>query len=148
MQAKQTSTRSKANNAPFWDCCARKVLKESLITQSFKVVIFILLNVYGVKIKDLDLATVNKENRCVRHWLQCFKSLSCIPFSAVKFTFNLLVSRKSQSEQDDRFDLCLKYFPSTWYNFFPPRFWNYHEIIGILRKIWQSPNICFSQSLS
>ena len=82
------------------------------------------------KIQDLGLATVYKENRCVRHWLECFKSLSFIPLTLVEITFNLLVSKKPQSEHGDKFDLFVKYFRSTWFTLFPPRLWNHHETIG------------------
>ena len=56
---------------------------------------------------------------------ECFASLTW-----VEFAFNLLVSKKPLSDHADKLDFFIKYFCSTWFNLYPPRLWNHHDIIG------------------
>ena len=85
------------------------------------------------KIQEIGLAKEYKENKSLREWFDFFKGLAFIPLYLINLAFNFILSVKPKSDYNEKIDLFINYFTSTWLSssaLFPPSIWNHHDTIG------------------
>ena len=85
------------------------------------------------QIEELGLASEYLVNQNLRIWLDSFRSLALIPSDSVHFAFNFLVLSKPFSINNDKLDVFIDYFQSTWLNVSKVTvcLWNHHETYNL-----------------
>jgi hypothetical protein len=85
------------------------------------------------KIQQLGLATAYQNDSELRKWLELFKGLSFVPLTLLDSAFSLIISKKPFFDQNEKIDLFINYYRTTWLNessIFPPNILNHFDTIG------------------